>query len=347
MLWLQHKYASLLSSHLTLFHKTTDATWNFRCPLCGDSQKNKNKCRGYILPGNGSLRFYCHNCGAAMRFPKFLEIVAPALYDQYVIERIAENKQQKEKLVPSKTIYCSDKYLSNLPKISQLPANHICKQYVISRQIPTTFHHKLFFCENFKHSINQVIPNKFDLSKGDHDRLIIPVFYQDQLIAIQGRSLDDHKAKYISIVFDEFRPKIYNQEVCNFNKPVIVTEGPINSMFIENAVSGLGRSTMLQEVDKLNVNKSNLVLCFDNEPRNSDIVKNMLHAIAKGYKIVIWPSYYQSGDDINDIILKRISGDYCKTESVEFAGQLLKTDLLQNAYGGLEGDLRVKQWAKV
>ena len=41
------KYINLISSRLSKFKRVKPNLYNFRCPICGDSQKNKNKTRGY------------------------------------------------------------------------------------------------------------------------------------------------------------------------------------------------------------------------------------------------------------------------------------------------------------
>ena len=74
------KYLNLISTQLPLFKKKKDNLWNFRCPVCGDSEKNKTKARGYIFQVKGDLVFKCHNCGIGMGFSKFLEMMDPATY---------------------------------------------------------------------------------------------------------------------------------------------------------------------------------------------------------------------------------------------------------------------------
>jgi hypothetical protein len=43
------KYVRLISSRLRNFKQKKDYLWNFSCPFCGDSQKNKTKARGYAF----------------------------------------------------------------------------------------------------------------------------------------------------------------------------------------------------------------------------------------------------------------------------------------------------------
>ena len=81
MLWLDVKYANMLSFALPRFKVTKQKPYTaiFRCPLCGDSQKKKTKTRGYLLQKEDSLFFYCHNCNQSMRFSRFIQTVEPGL----------------------------------------------------------------------------------------------------------------------------------------------------------------------------------------------------------------------------------------------------------------------------
>ena len=42
------KYIGLVSTRLEKFKKVKVDLYNFRCPLCGDSKRNKNRTRGYF-----------------------------------------------------------------------------------------------------------------------------------------------------------------------------------------------------------------------------------------------------------------------------------------------------------
>ena len=48
-LYVDQKYLNLISNKLPLFKKKKDSTYNCRCIICGDSQKKKNKARGYFF----------------------------------------------------------------------------------------------------------------------------------------------------------------------------------------------------------------------------------------------------------------------------------------------------------
>jgi hypothetical protein len=46
-LWLEEKYLRLLAPQLDLFKQKHPHVFNFRCPLCGDSERVLSKTRGY------------------------------------------------------------------------------------------------------------------------------------------------------------------------------------------------------------------------------------------------------------------------------------------------------------
>ena len=74
------KYIGLVSSRLQKFKKVKADLYNFRCPICGDSQKHKNKARGYMYPVKADMNFKCHNCGASSTLSNFIKTLDPVLY---------------------------------------------------------------------------------------------------------------------------------------------------------------------------------------------------------------------------------------------------------------------------
>ena len=72
-MYLEQKYLLLASPQLGLFKKKNNTLYNFRCPYCGDSQKNKTKARGYFFAKDNSLIYKCHNCNVGANLPNFLK----------------------------------------------------------------------------------------------------------------------------------------------------------------------------------------------------------------------------------------------------------------------------------
>ena len=88
--WLQRKYILLLSNILEGFKETSPGTFNCRCPICGDSSKNKHKKRGYWLHKQGEYKYFCHNCNATRSVENFLKEFAPNLAQEYKLEVLKE-----------------------------------------------------------------------------------------------------------------------------------------------------------------------------------------------------------------------------------------------------------------
>ena len=84
---IDNQFVFNISGSLEQFKKKNKGTYNFRCPYCGDSQKYKNKARGYFFTVKNDLVYKCHNCGVGRSFGNFLKEQFPTQYDMYVMEK--------------------------------------------------------------------------------------------------------------------------------------------------------------------------------------------------------------------------------------------------------------------
>jgi len=341
MHWLEQKYVGLISSHLRNFKRKSSGLYNFSCPLCGDSTTVQSKARGYIYDKKGKMLFHCHNCNATMAVPNFIKMVDQNLYNEFVMEKLKDNKTPEQLEMESfvdkmkKPIFLQEGPLKGLKKVSQLSPDHRVKKLVDARKIPTPYHAKLFSCPNFKKFTNDLVPHKFTEESLAHDetRLLIPFIDSTKKVhAFQGRALGESKVKYITIVLDESVPKVYGLDTINFNKPVYVTEGPIDSMFIDNSIATAG-GDLVSALGALQSSKSSMVIVYDNEPRSRDTIKKLDKAIMQGYNVCIWPENLEH-KDINDMVLAGMSS--------EFITHILKT----NTYRDLAAKLALTKWSK-
>ena len=123
------KFIGLVSSRLQKFKRVKSDLYNFRCPICGDSQKNKSKTRGYLYSVKADMNFRCHNCGSSMTLSNFLKEVDPVIHKQYVFERFKGNKTGRGTVVEEpKFNFEAPKFKPrlDLPKASQ---NSAAKKY--------------------------------------------------------------------------------------------------------------------------------------------------------------------------------------------------------------------------
>ena len=136
------KYIGLVSSRLQKFKKVKADLYNFRCPLCGDSQKHKNKARGYLYSVKADINFRCHNCGASMTLSNFLKSMDPVIHKQYVFERFKDGHTGKGTVVEEpKFNFEPPKFTKklNLPKASE---NDRASEYLKKRKInPFNFYY--------------------------------------------------------------------------------------------------------------------------------------------------------------------------------------------------------------
>ncbi len=220
----------------------------------------------------------------------------------------------------------------NLPKIIDLPMDHYAAQYCIGRKIPEATYNTLYYANDFKNFIDELLPDHGKELKEDDPRLIIPFYDIDgTLLAVQGRSLRDSKIRYITIKLAEESIKIFGLDRVNKEEKVYVTEGPIDSLFLPNAVA-TADANLANAVNY--IPREKLVLVFDNEPRNKDICKLMDKAIENHFAICIWPEMMQE-KDVNDMILAGFSVD----EIVDIINK--------NTFVNLRAKMEFIQWKKV
>lgn len=299
-----------VSPKLQRFTRKKDDLYNFRCPLCGDSQKNKTKTRGYIYRKKNDYFYMCHNCGVSTTFYNFLKQVDPNLIQEYALERYkngetGNNNYPKPEFEEFKTQAPVFKKALELPTIESLPEAHFAKNYVQQRRIPETFFSQLYYAEDFATFIQTLGIEKEGLYKNDK-RLVIPFYDKEKnLVAVQGRSLGESKLRYITLKLHDDNKKVFGLDRINEDELIYVVEGPIDSMFLENSVA-TADSNLESITDVLD--KSKVVLVFDNEPRNKEIVNKVEHAIENHFNVVIWPEMIEE-KDINDMILGGFSLD--------------------------------------
>jgi predicted RNA-binding Zn-ribbon protein involved in translation (DUF1610 family) len=317
------KYIGLVSSRLQKFKRVKSDLYTFRCPICGDSQKNKNKTRGYLYPVKNNTNFKCHNCGASLSFNNFLKEMDPTLHKQYTLEKFKEGHTgrgfvvEEPKFEFTKPVF---KKRLDLPKASEIPA---AREYLEKRKLNPE---KFYFADKFKEWTNSQ-KQTFDTISRDESRIIIPMYDRDNnLIGFQGRSLVPNSVKYITVMLDEEAPKIYGLNEVNEQLPIYVVEGPFDSTFVNNSVALCGSDGDLGYFEG-----SNVILVYDNEPRNREIVNRIGKCISRGQSVVIWPSGIIE-KDINDMVL---------------SGLNVMDVLKLNTYSGLEAKIKFNNWKKI
>ena len=318
------KYIGLVSSRLQRFKRVKPNLFNFRCPICGDSQKHKNKARGYFYQVKTNTNFKCHNCGASSSLNNFLKQIDSTLHKQYTMEKFKEGFAGGRNFVVEEPKFEFKQPVFNkkldLPKATEV---NIAREYLEKRKLDPS---KFYFASRFKEWTNTQ-KQTFDTIGRDESRIIIPLHDTEKnLIGFQGRSLGPNSVKYITVMINEDAPKIYGLDKVDSQKPIYIIEGPFDATLVQNAVAMCG-----SDLDIRSFGWSNYIYVYDNEPRNREIVNRISKTIDRGDKVIIWPTSIEH-KDINDMVL---------------GGQNIMNVLELNTYSGLKAKIKFNNWKRI
>ena len=334
--YIDKKYISLLAPKLSQFKQRGEFLWNFRCPVCGDSQKNKVKTRGYIYKRKEHFGFMCHNCGSNMGLSKFIRYVDPVLYNEYQLESFVQSNTTNTKVdvndFVTKPVFASKPksilYTDAVRMIGLHPSNP-ARKYLEDRKVPLD---TLFYVDDFAKFVKDMFPEN-DKQLYKEERIIIPFYDREgNLLGVQGRAIGPSKIKYITIKVDETAPKIFGWDRVDPRKTMYVVEGPIDSLYLDNSLATMDAALYVApSIVGLDLD---YIFVYDNEPRNKQIVSNMRKTIEMGRKICVWPNDIQY-KDINEMIM----GGMHQSE--------IQHIIDSNTYEGLIATMKMNMWSKL
>lgn len=338
--WIDQAYINRLSLRLECFKQKKPGRYNFRCPICGDSAKDKYKTRGWIFAKDGKTKFHCFNddsCGSS--FSYFLKRVDPVLHAEYALEKFKEygNQTKREinkiELEPPKRSAGDPDIVHDLPTIASLPKDHFARKYIDSRQLPGHWLDKLYFCDHWKALTNQFEPNTYETIYKDEPRIVIPAYNQQkELICFQGRSLDPEvdEKKYLTVKVQDTL-KIWGMDRIKPGQRVYLLEGAFDAMFLNNTAAILGGSANPEDLP----DGYEWVFVLDNEPRNVSVLRRYQQMVDRRAKFVSWKDWKYPWKDVNLCIQHGVlSRDIQKYFDA-------------NIVSGLTAQLELDKWKKV
>lgn len=328
------KYLNQISHRLPLFAPKKKDLWNCRCILCGDSQTNKKKARGYFYRQRNDMFYKCHNCAASQHFGTFLKYIDPMLYQQYVFERYAKGEngpkahKSAEKFIKFDQPVFRKKQITLdtvATRLDTLPNEHEAIIYCQHRKIPVDKYNQLYYIEHTK-NIAKLAP-QYDNLTAEEPRIILP-FYNESgvLTGLTMRGIRGEHLRYIMIKIVDDESMIFGINTLDKNKPIKVVEGPIDSLFLDNAIACNG--TSFAKIESLNLGKDNITIIFDNQPRNAEVCKIVEKYVDLDFNVCIWPCGI-SQKDVNDMV---------------DAGYDVEGMIKENTYKGLMAKLKFTEW---
>lgn len=292
-----------ISSHLSRFHKKKNGLYLFRCPICNDSQKSKFKTRGTFYKKNQGYNFGCFNCESSMSLIRFVKLYFPDVFSRYQFS-LFQQQTHKEKEISEKkkkiTILSTE-----FPFLIPYTLSPKAVAYVKSRKIPENKMSGVLFCEDLNLLLDKLSALGYEPLPVVSPRLIFPVKNTNNvLVGFVARALDPRDPiRYYNIKLTDDEPLLYGQNTINHSRRVIITEGIIDSLFLDNSLAacsaGFGAAIKFCQEHHLEY-----ALLFDNERRNEQIRNSMLKHINNGSSIVLFTSWSYQGKDLNEMVLK-------------------------------------------
>ena len=270
----------------------------FRCPICGDSKRNRLKKRGYWYTRNAS--FHCFNCDANMSGMKLLEILSGedylALKEEYFrmmfdgkhFTSVSGNGFSEKK--PGDGILS----LKSIVKPSwKKPLSERAREYLEGRKVlESPFLKEEFFSYFSKRGDEYIfIPWKING---------IECYFQlNDFLKVGKMGL-----KYI---FPKNTDKlIYGLDNIDISFPyVICFEGVYDSLFVKNgiAIGGKFLTEKQEEIIRKRFPRHRIAISFDND-RPGLVAMSRAVSSQKNFSFFKWFSDGEKCKDVNDYVLR-------------------------------------------
>jgi hypothetical protein len=214
--------------------------------------------------------------------------------------------------------------------VKKLPFEHYARDYIEKRKIPEKYWEEILFVPKFRDFLDEEFPEHTKDEVPNDDRIVLLYTNEKgEITNVAGRALSESKVRYCTVkVSDE--KKVFGLHRLRKEDRTYVVEGQFDSYFLPNCLasgdSNLGGvAGIFPELD--------IILVYDNEPRNRDIVKQIEKSVDRGYKICLFPESVK-GKDINEMIQNGLTADEIK-------------DIIdKNTFSGLQAKLEFVRWKR-
>lgn len=329
------KYVKMLGGRLPNFKQKRGNVFAFS-HTCEDFGKSRVASRGNFYQVDDGMMFHCYHCSASSSFGNFLRHEDQNLYQEYRLEKFKDSRGGGH---TEKPIFSSEKPQikhvkldDELIPLTSLPPSSSVIQYVQSRKIPIEYYSMIGVAKNF-YKFAAKYDDVFEKLNSPHPRLIFPFFDSDgSIICYSGRSFGKEQPKYVTVMVDKSRPKIYGLWKLDMNKDILAVEGQIDSLFLDNCIAVNGADFGLPFLEH---NKSKIIVVPDSDwKRNKQVYKSLERVIDGGFRVSLMPESIP-WKDINDCVVK---GNLSKQKVMEI--------IMQNVTSGLKAKLEINHRKK-
>lgn len=311
--------------------------YNFSCPLCGDSTRNKLAARGYVYLFKGEPFYKCHNCAESLPLIAFIRRVSPETYATLQLDRFRDHESkpvQVDNIAPKSPDVITSIETFILP-VSELPDDNEAKVYLRRRCLTDEQMADIFYvpdCRDLAY-LSSSADRAFRNRKEPERRILLPYRNEKrELVGFSLRAIKEDSLRYLTLKMPGYEGDlVFGLDRLNTSQRIYFFEGQFDSLFVRNAVA-CGGTSLRPTLQSFPYTKKTVI--FDNQPRNKDVVNIIEGIVNDGYEVCILPHEYQK--DINGMIIDgQISRDFVK--------ELIDT----HTTSGLEAMLKFNMWRRV
>lgn len=312
------QYVSLFDKHVSKVEKKDSITYRGRCPVCGDSKKDRNKKRFYLLKGRGSYPHVvkCHNCGyktSALHFfqqhhpddinerlkgwrGRDLSAIGRLKDEKYKINRVEEKetpdnyflKFEDDLKLAKKVILNFFERFTSLAK-----SDHEAIQYMEGRNIPSRYIDEMRILKPEFRDFNTFRFAYF------RDYVIIPF-----VDAEDRKPYYFHSRRYKNIENDKMSPYLmcpyrtknvevkflFNERRVHNDESILVAEGTLDSMNLPNCLATNGIHKITEDlIERLELQfGSDIIYTLDNEMIDRDAKEKSEELLKMGKSVFLW-----------------------------------------------------------
>ena len=288
-------------TYLPSKRKQTPSGWlSFNAPCChhnGHAADNRGR-GGLIDNADGGMSYHCFNCG-------FKASWQPGRNFSHKLRRLLQwmgapddiiNKVALEVMRENEGVQAKER-IAELPSFNTVP---LPDDAIKVAGITEFNKYSLAILEYMAQRRLNLDDTDYywSPSLGYRDRLIIPFYYEGNIVGWTGRSiLEDKKPKYLTEVQPGF---VYGLDDQTYNKVfAIVCEGQIDAIHIEGCALG-GSEVSDQQAMLLNRLQKDIIVVPDRDKAGSKLVER---AIELGWSVSL-PTWSAGINDIGDAVDK-------------------------------------------
>ena len=280
-----------LNEHVRKITRYNDR-WQMRCPICGDSAKNKRIKRFWYYKKTNSA--YCFNSGCpaseqGLPILKILSLICNQSISEIKLEYLKSFGKTTKKIRPKEKIKELPKQKVELLD-SWIPIDDKIQKYIDFRQVLDAPHapkNWTFYYDKRK------------------KRLVIPWSFKGKLKSYQLRAIYKNQDPKYLFPFNVDKP-VFGIENIDESFPYIFgLEGAFDSVWVKNGVAVGGLTPTENQLNIINSKLCEYVYMFDNQWTDKTSMEKSCRLAKKDVnaKIFIWPRDIQE-KDVNEYVIK-------------------------------------------